>query len=159
MLTLGPREPRRRGARAGWPPNHQRARTMPPSKAKAMACWLRLVDTTRRIGAGIRLLAPGVAARTADRASGEVSSGRAEPASNDDGPPIGDVPALLSGDTGSGSVDGTAGSDSPGVPTAEPVPRAMLPLPAGRNCTENGAWLAGAGTRATSYVPPCACSD
>jgi hypothetical protein len=83
----------------------------------------------------------------------------AEPASNDDGPPIGAVAALLSGEIGSGSVDGTAGSDSPGVPSADPVPRAMLLLPAGRNCTENGAWLAGAGTRATSYVPPCACSD
>ena len=38
----------------------------------------------------------------------------------------------------------------PGVAADAPDPRARLSAPAGRNWTENGAWLVGAGARATS---------
>src|SRR5947208_3151763 len=41
---------------------------------------------------------------------------------------------------------------------AAPEPRVRLSPPGARNCTWNGSWLAGSGTRARSYTPALACS-
>src|SRR3954454_25019800 len=104
---------------------------MPPSKARAMACWLRLVDTTRRNGDGRRRLAPGSAGRAAELAAGPESNGSAEPTVNDDGPPTGAEATLLSGYGSGDSSEAAAGPDPAEPAAAAAEPRAKLSLAGG----------------------------
>src|SRR5947209_7838264 len=117
---------------------------MAPRMRRAMACWLRLVDTARRRGPGRRRLAPGRPTGAAGWTAGDEPNGNGAPVSKDGELPRGTLPTALSDDGTGMSLEETAAPASPaGAATDDPDPKVRLSPPAGRNCTENGAWLSG----------------